>query len=89
MGIAQRTISAKFSPKPQKQAGREPLKPLASLDTVAGWIRAHRVEKNLTEGHLGAKLGVSAGTVQAWEKGVLQPHDDHMRRLNAAFGTLR
>ena len=37
---------------------------------------------------LGAKLGLAAASVQAWETGTAEPDADQTRRLNGIFGTL-
>ena len=86
MGIAQRTISAEFGPKLAKTS---PKAIPASPKTLAGWIRQNRLGKNMTEGHLGAKLGVGAEAVRAWEDGVVEPNADHLERLDVILRSVR
>jgi DNA-binding transcriptional regulator YiaG len=71
--IAQRQISVKFSHKLRKQNHAKPLP--ESVKTISDWIQVKRHEKNLTAGHLAAKMGIATALVQAWESGTSQPND--------------
>ena len=71
LGIAQRQIRIKFSQKTRKPKYDKPLPD--SIKTVADWIQVKRREKNLTPGHLAAKMGIATSFVLSWEDGNSQP----------------
>lgn len=84
LGIAQRQISIKFSPKTRKEHHAKPLP--ESIQTLADWIQVRRHEKNLTPGQLAAKMGIATALVQSWETGTSQPNGQQMKALTSLFG---
>ena len=84
LGIAQRQIHVKFSQKTRKENHAKPLP--ESIKTVADWIRVKRHEKNLTPGHLAAKMGIATSLVLSWEDGNNQPDGQQMDVLASLFG---
>jgi DNA-binding transcriptional regulator YiaG len=62
-------------------------KPLPeSIQTIGDWIRAMRTEKNLTPGHLAAKMGIATGVVRSWEDGSTRPNDWQQECLATVLG---
>jgi ribosome-binding protein aMBF1 (putative translation factor) len=67
LGIAQRTIHIKFS---QRQAQHNRFNQLQSNHlTIGDWIKVKRTEKNITSGHVAAKMGIPHAVVRSWEAG--------------------
>lgn len=50
----------------------------ASSYTTSQAIRTARIERGLTQGELGARLGVSQGTISFWENGTEVPTVEHL-----------
>ena len=84
LGIAQRTVSIKFAPNQKKKPRAKALP--ESIQTIGDWIQAMRAEKNLTPGHLAAKMGIAAGVVRSWESGTSQPDDRQLKVLANLLG---
>jgi ribosome-binding protein aMBF1 (putative translation factor) len=62
-------------------------KPLPeSIKTVGDWIQVKRHEKNLTPGHLAAKMGIATALVRSWEDGKSQPDSQQMKVLASLLG---
>ncbi len=84
MGIAQRTICAKFE---QKKSPFSPHNQLPqSEQTLGDWIKARRIGKKLTPGHLAAKIGITSGLVCAWEAGEVTPSGQQVEALSKVIG---
>jgi ribosome-binding protein aMBF1 (putative translation factor) len=84
LGIAQRQISIKFSPKTRKQNNAKPLP--TSIKTIGVLIQVKRMEKNLTPGHLAAKMGIAAILVRSWENGTIKPENRQLEVLIRLLG---
>ena len=56
--------------------------------TLGGWIQAKRIERNLTPGHLAAKMGIAQAVVRSWEKGISQPDSLQLPVLESILGAL-
>jgi DNA-binding transcriptional regulator YiaG len=84
LGIAQRQIRVKFSQKMRKQRNSKPLP--ESIKSLGDWIQVKRHEKNLTPGHLAAKMGIATSLVLSWEDGGSQPDGQQMKVLVSLFG---
>jgi len=84
LGIAQRQIRVKFIAKRNQSKHTKPL--CGSVKTIGDWIRARRIEKNLTPGHLGAKMGIAQAVIRAWEEGKTEPDVLHLAALEKFFG---
>jgi ribosome-binding protein aMBF1 (putative translation factor) len=84
LGIAQRQIRIKFSQKMRKQRNYKPLP--ESIKSLGDWIQVKRHEKNLTPGHLAAKMGIATSLVLSWEDGDSQPVGQQMKVLVSLFG---
>jgi ribosome-binding protein aMBF1 (putative translation factor) len=57
-----------------------------SINTLGDWIQVKRHEKNLTPGHLAAKMGIATSLVLSWEDGKSQPNRQQMKALESVFG---
>jgi DNA-binding transcriptional regulator YiaG len=57
-----------------------------NIKTIAGWIKVKRTEKNLTPGHLAAKMGIAMVLVRSWESGASQPDSKQLQDLAKTFG---
>ena len=53
---------------------------------MAEWIRLNREAKNLTAGHLAAKMGIAATLVRSWEGSKSGPGKEQMQHLTSVFG---
>ncbi|HTQ50532.1 MAG TPA: helix-turn-helix transcriptional regulator [Candidatus Acidoferrales bacterium] len=84
LGIAQRQISIKFSPKTRKQNTTKPLP--TSIKTLGDLIQVKRVERNLTPGYLAAKMGIAANLVRSWEDGTSKPDNGQLEVLVGLLG---
>ena len=84
LGIAQRHIRIKFSQKTRKQRNSKPLP--ESIKSLGDWIQVKRHEKNLTPGHLAAKMGIATSSVLSWEDGNSQPDGQQMKALASHLG---
>jgi len=85
LGIAQRTIHIKFS---QRQAQHNRFNQLQSNHlTIGDWIKVKRTEKNITSGHVAAKMGIAQTLVRSWEGGESQPNSQQLRLLVNLFGS--
>ena len=71
MGIAQRQIRIKFSQK-QGQTNKHNHLPI-NIKTIGDWIKIEREAKNLTSGHVAAKMGIAQTLVRSWEDGETEP----------------
>ena len=79
MGIAERQIHIQFS---QKLSQRMYAKPLpANVQTIGDWIRLRRTKKNLTSGHVAAKMGIADTVVRSWEEGTKAPNGQQLKEL--------
>ena len=58
LGIAQRQIQVNFPPKLGSQKRAKALK--INMKTAGDWLKAKRLEKNLTPGQVAAKMGIAA-----------------------------
>jgi len=83
LGIAQRRISIKFSQKTRKQNRAKPLP--TSIKTIGDWIQVKRHEKNLTPGHVAAKMGIAATLIRSWESDTSQPDNRQLKVLESLF----
>jgi ribosome-binding protein aMBF1 (putative translation factor) len=84
LGIAQRQIRIKFSQKTRKHNNAKPLP--ASIKTLGDWIQVKRMEKNLTPGHLAAKMGIATTLVRSWEDGTIKPENRQLEILVRLLG---
>jgi len=51
------------------------------MKTAGDWLKVKRLEKNLTLGHVAAKMGIATSLVYAWETDVQQPDNQQLRIL--------
>jgi ribosome-binding protein aMBF1 (putative translation factor) len=84
LGIAQRQIRIKYAQNPRKQQWSKPLP--ASINTLGDLIQVKRMEKNLTPGHLAAKMGIVTALVRSWEDGTSQPDNQQLKILARNLG---
>jgi ribosome-binding protein aMBF1 (putative translation factor) len=57
-----------------------------SIKSLGDWIQVKRHEKNLTPGHLAAKMGIAAILVRSWENGTVQPDNGQLEILASVLG---
>jgi ribosome-binding protein aMBF1 (putative translation factor) len=79
LGIAQRQIRINYVHNSRKQQRSKPLP--ASIKTIGDWIQVKRMKKNLTPGHLAAKMGIATALVRSWEDGTTQPNNQQLAVL--------
>ncbi|HXR46648.1 MAG TPA: helix-turn-helix transcriptional regulator [Candidatus Limnocylindrales bacterium] len=68
----------------RKQNNAKPLP--ASIKTLGDLIHVKRMEKNLTSGHLAAKMGITAILVRSWEDGTKRPDNRQLEVLVRLLG---
>src|SRR5216683_749613 len=56
-----------------------------TMESFQGLLLRHRGRTRLTQRQLGARVGVSRGSVQDWEAGSSYPDAQHLRALIAAL----
>ncbi len=56
-----------------------------SSPDYAAWLRASRVDANLTQAELAKELDVSMRAIQTWEAGERKPRPHHRRTIAAFF----
>lgn len=62
-------------------------KPLVeSVKTIGDWIKAQRQQKNLTPGHVAAKMGIAHALVLDWESDASEPDNQQRASLAGIFG---
>ena len=84
LGIAHRHIRITLAPKLGQQKQHISLN--VNEKTLGGWIQAKRTERNLTPGHLAAKMGIAQAVVRSWEEGSRQPDGLQLAVLERIFG---
>jgi len=84
LGIAQRQIRINYAQKSRTQQRSKPLP--TSIQTIGDWIQVKRQEKNLTSGHLAAKMGIATALVRSWENGTSQPDSQQLKVLARLLG---
>jgi len=57
-----------------------------NIKTIADWIKVKRMEKNLTPGHLAAKMGIATALVRSWEDASSQPDSKQSQDLANYLG---
>ena len=78
LGIAQRQIRVKTTANLGNHKRANALK--LNIKTAGDWLKVKRLEKNLTLGHIAAKMGVATSLVCAWEK-TQQPDNQQLELL--------
>jgi ribosome-binding protein aMBF1 (putative translation factor) len=58
----------------------------ASIKTIGDIIQVKRMEKNLTPGHLAAKMGIATNLVRSWENGTSRPDNRQLEVLASLLG---
>jgi DNA-binding transcriptional regulator YiaG len=69
LGIAGRSIQVNYPSKLSQLKQSKVLK--SNVKTLGDWLKIKRLEKNLTPGHVAAKMGIAASLVCSWEKEAL------------------
>ena len=78
MGIAQRRVSIRFGDKSSQWKSCKSLP--VSIQALGDWIKAKRMEKNLTPGHLALKMGIATALILSWESGTCEP-DERQKQI--------
>lgn len=50
------------------------------------WVRAERNRCAFSQAEFGRRVGVDAGTVSRWERGIITPHLETFRQICALVG---
>ncbi|MEI6074825.1 MAG: helix-turn-helix transcriptional regulator, partial [Verrucomicrobiota bacterium] len=80
LGITGSSLQVKY---PANRGFQKQSKVLAfNVKTAGDWLRAKRLAKNLTPGHLALKMGIAASLVCSWESCSSVP-DTHQVKLLA------
>ena len=83
LGIAQRSVTVIWE---QKKNGSKRHIPLTeNVQTLGDWIRAKRNERNLTPGHLAAKMGFAHTMILSWEDCTSRPSKQQIQDLTRFF----
>src|SRR5262245_53632114 len=59
-----------------------------SSPELSSWLQEQRYVRKWSQAEIAARIGVSQGTVSAWERGKSAPDDVQLDRLRAIFGSL-
>jgi ribosome-binding protein aMBF1 (putative translation factor) len=84
LGIAGRSITVKFTSNQKEIRCLKPSK--NNANSIGGWIQLKRIKRNLTPGHLAAKMGIAAALVCAWEGDLEKPDEQQIKGLAKIFG---
>jgi DNA-binding transcriptional regulator YiaG len=84
LGIAQRSIRVKFKQKKSRFSSHNQLP--QSVQSLGDWIKAKRIGKKLTPGHLALKMGIASALVCGWETGQSRPNEGQTKLLAKIFG---
>jgi DNA-binding transcriptional regulator YiaG len=77
-------VSVEYGPNGGIKEVHKPL--ITSVKTLGDWIRASQIAKNLTPGHLAAKMGIAHAMIRSWEDGTCQPGRQQVADLIKYFG---
>ena len=58
----------------------------SNIKTVGDWIKFKRMERNLTLGHVAAKMGIATSLVCSWESSTRQPDSQQLVVLSSVLG---
>jgi len=84
LGIAQRSVNVKYQENSRNQKRANVLK--LNMKTAGDWLKVKRLEKNLTLGHVAAKMGIAAAWICSWESSTRQPDSQQLKRLAQIIG---
>ena len=84
MGIAQRGIHIKYTANLGDQKCSKVLR--NNVKTAGDWLKLKRIEKNLTLGHVAAKMGIATSIVCTWESSIRQPDSQQLVVLSSVLG---
>jgi DNA-binding transcriptional regulator YiaG len=84
LGIAQRTVRVEYTANRRNQKRAKALQ--LNVRTAGDWLKVKRLEKNLTRGHVAAKMGIATSLVCSWESSTRQPDSNQLKILAAVLG---
>jgi DNA-binding transcriptional regulator YiaG len=84
LGIAQRTVRVIFNGNQGNLKRVNALK--TSVKSLGDWLKVKRQERNLTPGHVAAKMGIAAAVVYSWECDEVRPSNGQLARLTELLG---
>ena len=79
LGIAQWQVRLQYPANLGNQKQAKVLK--LNVKTAGDWVKVKRLEKNLTPGHVAAKMGIATSLVGAWENSTQQPENQQLKVL--------
>jgi len=56
-----------------------------NIKSAGDWLKVKRLEKNLTLGHVAAKMGIATSLVCAWENKTQQPDNQQLEVLTSVL----
>jgi DNA-binding transcriptional regulator YiaG len=84
LGIAQRQIHVNYPANLGNQNRAKVLK--LNIKTAGDWLKVKRMEKNLTPGHVAAKMGIATSLVCSWESSSRRPDSQQLKVLSSVLG---
>jgi ribosome-binding protein aMBF1 (putative translation factor) len=84
LGIARRIVSVEFEQKKIRLTHHKHLS--LNIKSIGDWICSKRIGKNLSPGHLAAKMGIAAALIYAWEDVTGHPSEEQIKILAKIFG---
>jgi DNA-binding transcriptional regulator YiaG len=79
LGIAQRSVQVNYPANWGQQKRANVLK--YNIKTAGDWLKVKRLEKNLTLGHVAAKMGIATSLVCSWESSSREPDSQQLKVL--------
>ena len=77
-------IQVKYPANLENQKGAKVLK--LNIKTAGDWLKVKRMERNLTLGHVAAKMGIATSLVCSWESSTRQPDSQQLVVLSSVLG---
>ncbi len=85
LGIAQRSVSTRYSSKTRKQQWARPLPP--RVNSISDWVQIHLQRTGLSPYHLAKAIGVPTNMVRSWVDGTDRPNKWQLEILAKLFGS--
>jgi DNA-binding transcriptional regulator YiaG len=57
-----------------------------NVKTAGDWLKVKRMERNLTPGHMSAKMGIATSLLCSWESSTRQPTSQQLQVLASVLG---
>jgi transcriptional regulator with XRE-family HTH domain len=83
LGIAERFIQVSYASNLSQL--KQPKVLNSNVKTLSDWLKVKRLEKNLTPGHVAAKMGIATSLVCSWESSTRQPDGQQLKILSSVL----